>query len=104
MTRVHGIASVSVFGAGQYAIRIWVRPDRLAQMGITVPEIINAIQTQNNVNPAGQVGGEPVPKGQQFTYAVRAPGRLQTAGTVRRHHPARRSGRLDRARERCRPR
>src|ERR1035438_2469809 len=55
MTRVKGIASVSVFGAGQYALRVWVRPDRLAQMGITVPEIINAIQAQNNVNPAGQI-------------------------------------------------
>jgi len=79
MTRVPGIASVSVFGAGQYAIRLWVRPDRLAQMGITVPEIINAIQAQNNVNPAGKIGGQPVPPGQEFTYAVRAPGRLETA-------------------------
>jgi multidrug efflux pump len=79
MTRVKGIASVSVFGAGQYALRIWVRPDRLAQMGITVPEIINAIQVQNNVNPAGKVGGQPVPQGQEYTYAVRSQGRLQTA-------------------------
>ncbi len=79
MTRVKGIASVSVFGAGQYAIRLWVRPDRLAQMGITVPEIISAIQEQNTVNPAGKIGGEPVPPGQQYTYAVRAQGRLETA-------------------------
>jgi multidrug efflux pump len=79
MTRVRGIASVSVFGAGQYAIRLWVRPDRLAQMGITVPEIINAIQQQNTVNPSGKIGGEPVPQGQQFTYAVRSQGRLETA-------------------------
>jgi HAE1 family hydrophobic/amphiphilic exporter-1 len=78
MTRVPGIASVSVFGAGQYAIRLWVRPDRLAQMGITVPEIINALQAQNNVNPAGQIGGEPVPNGQEYTYAVRSQGRLET--------------------------
>src|SRR5262249_16119612 len=78
MTRVRGIASVSVFGAGQYAMRLWVRPDRLAQMGITVPEIINAIQQQNTVNPAGKIGGEPVPKGQEYTYAVRAQGRLET--------------------------
>jgi HAE1 family hydrophobic/amphiphilic exporter-1 len=78
MTRVPGIASVSVFGAGNYAIRLWVRPDRLAQMGVTVPEIINAIQAQNTVNPAGQIGGEPVPSGQQFTYAVRSQGRLET--------------------------
>ena len=78
MTRVRGIASVSVFGAGQYAIRLWVRPDRLAQMGITVPDILNAIKQQNTVNPAGKIGGEPVPKGQEFTYAVRSQGRLET--------------------------
>ena len=78
MTRVPGIASVTVFGAGNYAIRLWVRPDRLAQMGVTVPEIINAIQAQNTVNPAGQIGGEPIPQGQQYTYAVRSQGRLET--------------------------
>lgn len=78
MTRVPGIASVTVFGAGNYAIRLWVRPDRLAQMGITVPEIIAAIRAQNDVNPAGQVGGEPVPPGQEFTYSVRAKGRLSS--------------------------
>src|SRR3954468_23095249 len=76
LTRVPGIASVTVFGAGQYAMRCWVRPDRLAKLGVTVPEIIKAIQSQNTVNPAGQIGGEPVPKGQDFTYAVRANGRL----------------------------
>src|SRR6266550_5311498 len=79
LTRVPGIASVSVFGAGQYAMRCWVRPDRLAKMGVTVPEIVKAIQTQNTVNPAGQIGGEPVPKGQEFTYAVLAQGRLPSA-------------------------
>lgn len=79
MTRVKGIASVSVFGAGQYAMRIWVKPDQLAKLNITIPEIINAVQTQNTVNPAGKIGGEPVPPGQEFTYAVRAQGRLQTA-------------------------
>jgi HAE1 family hydrophobic/amphiphilic exporter-1 len=78
MTRVKGIASVSVFGAGQYAMRIWVKPDQLAKLNLTIPEIINAVQTQNTVNPAGKVGGEPVPAGQEFTYAVRAQGRLQT--------------------------
>ena len=78
MTRVPGIASVSVFGAGQYAMRIWVRPDRLAQMGITVPEIINAVQQQNTVNPSGKIGSEPVPQGQQYAYTVRSQGRLIT--------------------------
>jgi HAE1 family hydrophobic/amphiphilic exporter-1 len=78
MTRVPGIASVSVFGAGQYAMRIWVKPDQLAKLNITIPEIISAIQAQNTVNPAGRIGGEPVPPGQAFTYAVRAQGRLET--------------------------
>ncbi|PYU09652.1 MAG: hydrophobe/amphiphile efflux-1 family RND transporter, partial [Acidobacteria bacterium] len=78
LTRVPGIASVSVFGAGQYAMRFWVKPDQLAKLQITVPEIINAIQTQNNVNPAGQIGSEPVPPGQEYTYTVRSQGRLAT--------------------------
>ena len=79
LTRVPGIASVTVFGAGQYAMRCWVRPDQLAKLSVTVPGIVRAIQTQNTVNSAGQIGGEPVPKGQDFTYAVRAQGRLPTA-------------------------
>jgi len=78
LTRVRGIASVTVFGAGQYAMRIWVNPDVLARRNITVSEIISAVQKQNTVNPAGQIGAEPVPPGQEFTYAVRAQGRLVT--------------------------
>lgn len=77
MTRVPGIASVTIFGAGQYAMRLWVKPDQLAKLGITIPEIVNAVQHQNTVNPVGQVGGEPVPPGQEFTYAVRSQGRLE---------------------------
>jgi hydrophobic/amphiphilic exporter-1 (mainly G- bacteria), HAE1 family len=76
LTRSKGIGSVQIFGAGQYAMRLWVNPDQLGKMGITVTDIINAIQSQNTVNPAGQVGGEPVPNGQEYTYAVRAQGRL----------------------------
>ncbi len=78
VTRVKGVSRVQVFGAGQYALRIWVKPDRLASLGITVPNIVSAINAQNNVNPAGQVGGEPVPAGQEFTYTVRTQGRLVT--------------------------
>src|SRR6478735_4588905 len=78
LTRVPGIGNVQIFGAGQYAMRLWVKPDQLAKLGITVPDIITAVQKQNTVNPAGQVGGEPIPSGQKFTYAVRAQGRLQT--------------------------
>src|SRR5271155_3937004 len=76
LTRVKGVGSVTVFGAGQYAMRLWVKPDQLAKLEITVPEIVSAIQTQNTVNPAGQVGSEPIPQGQEFTYSVRAQGRL----------------------------
>src|ERR1700734_212492 len=76
LTRVRGIGNVQIFGAGQYAMRLWVKPDQLAKLQITVPEIVSALQTQNTVNPAGQVGSEPIPKGQEFPYSVRAQGRL----------------------------
>src|ERR1700685_4537032 len=75
LARVKGVSRVQVFG-GQYAMRVWVDPDKLAKLGVTAPEVIAAIQTQNNVNPAGQIGGEPIPTGQQFTYTVRTQGRL----------------------------
>ncbi|MBX7246473.1 MAG: multidrug efflux RND transporter permease subunit [Candidatus Sumerlaeaceae bacterium] len=78
MTRIKGIASVSIFGAGEYAMRFWVKPDKLAKLNITIPEIVNAIQEQNTVNPAGQIGANPIPAGQKFTYAVRSQGRLET--------------------------
>jgi hydrophobic/amphiphilic exporter-1 (mainly G- bacteria), HAE1 family len=74
--RSPGIGNVTVFGAGQYAMRLWVKPDTLAKLGITVPEIVSAIQAQNTVNPTGKAGGEPAPKGQEFTYSVLAQGRL----------------------------
>jgi hydrophobic/amphiphilic exporter-1 (mainly G- bacteria), HAE1 family len=74
--RSYGIGNVQVFGAGQYAMRLWVKPDTLSKLGITVPEIINAIQAQNTVNPAGKAGGEPAPKGQEYTYTVLSQGRL----------------------------
>jgi len=76
--RSPGIGNVQVFGSGQYAMRLWVKPDRLAKLGITVPEIVSAIQSQNTVNPAGKAGGEPAPKGTEFTYTVLAQGRLQS--------------------------
>jgi HAE1 family hydrophobic/amphiphilic exporter-1 len=79
LTRVPGIARIQVFGAGQYAMRCWVKPDQLAKLHVTVPQIIQALQSQNAVNPAGQIGGNPIPPGQQFTYTVRTQGRLTTA-------------------------
>ena len=76
LLRSPGIGNVQVFGAGQYAMRLWVKPDQLAKLGVTVPEIVSAIHAQNTVNPAGKAGGEPAPKGQEFTYSVLAQGRL----------------------------
>jgi HAE1 family hydrophobic/amphiphilic exporter-1 len=78
LTRIPGIGNVQVFGAGQYAMRLWVKPDQLSKLGITVTEVVSAIQAQNTVNPAGQVGGSPAPPGQEYTYSVRAQGRLTT--------------------------
>jgi HAE1 family hydrophobic/amphiphilic exporter-1 len=79
LSRGPGISQVQIFGAGNYAMRIWVKPDQLAKLNITVPEIISAVQSQNKVNPAGKIGGRPVPAGQEFTYTVRAQGRLTSA-------------------------
>jgi HAE1 family hydrophobic/amphiphilic exporter-1 len=76
LSRVPGISQVTVFGASQYAMRIWVKPDQLAKLNITVPEIISAVNSQNTVNPAGKIAGRPAPPGQPFTYTVRAQGRL----------------------------
>ena len=79
ITRVPGVANVQVFGAGQYAMRVWLNPDALARLGVTVSDVINAVEAQNTVNPAGQLGAEPAPPGQEFTYSVLAQGRLVTA-------------------------
>src|SRR5690349_11088952 len=76
--RVPGVGEVRIFGAGDYAMRIWVKPDVLAKLGLTVPDVVRAVQAQSTVNPAGQIGGQPVPPGQEMTYTVRAQGRLQT--------------------------
>jgi hydrophobic/amphiphilic exporter-1 (mainly G- bacteria), HAE1 family len=79
LLRVPGVGQVTNFGAADYAMRIWVKPDQLTKLGLTVTDLTNAVQQQSAVNPAGQIGAEPAPQGQQFTYAVRAPGRLANA-------------------------
>jgi multidrug efflux pump len=76
MTRVPGIGQVQIFGSSQYAVRLWVNPDTLAKLDITVNDVASALQAQNTVNPSGQLGGDPAPPGQEFTYAVTAQGRL----------------------------
>jgi HAE1 family hydrophobic/amphiphilic exporter-1 len=76
MTRVSGVGQVVIFGPSKYAVRVWVNPDTLAKLDITVGEIASALQAQNTVNPAGQLGGDPTPSPQEFTFTVRAQGRL----------------------------
>ena len=79
LVRSPGISNINIFGAGQYAMRLWVKPDQLSRLGLTIPEIIAAIRAQNAPNPGGQIGSEPVPPGQEFTFTVRTQGRLLTA-------------------------
>jgi HAE1 family hydrophobic/amphiphilic exporter-1 len=76
--RVPGVGEVRLFGASDYAMRIWVKPDVLAKLGLGVPDLANAVRQQSTVNPAGQVGAEPAPPGKEMTYTIRAQGRLQT--------------------------
>src|SRR5574340_603069 len=78
LARDPGVGQVTIFGAGQYAMRLWVKPDQLAKLGLTVQDILNALKQQNVVVPIGQVGAAPVPDGQEFTYTVRTQGRLVT--------------------------
>src|SRR5262252_2958702 len=76
MTSVPGVGQEVIFRPSKYALRVWVNPDTLAKLDITVNEIASALQAQNTVNPAGQLGGDPIPRGQEFTYTVLAQGRL----------------------------
>ncbi len=78
VTRVKGISNIGVFGAGQYAMRFWIKPDQLAKLNLTVSEVISAISAQNTVNPAGQIGGPPSLPNQEFTYTAMVQGRLVT--------------------------
>lgn len=76
LARIKGVGRVQVLGASDYSMRIWIKPDRLAKMGISVPEIIAAVQQQNVVAPGGKFGAEPAPPGTEFTYTVRLPEQL----------------------------
>jgi len=79
LSRIKGIGSVNVLGASDYSMRIWIKPDRLAQLGLTVPEIISAINDQNVIVPGGKFGAEPAPPGTEFTYTVRLPERFNSS-------------------------
>ena len=79
LARIKGIGNVNVLGASDYSMRIWVKPDRLAHLGISIGDIKKAISEQNIIVPGGKFGAEPAPEGTEFTYTVRMPERLQTA-------------------------
>jgi len=79
VARIRGVGQASVLGGSEYAMRVWVKPDQLAKLGLTVPDITRAIQEQNVIAPAGQIGGPPALPGTRFTYQVRTKGRLSTA-------------------------
>jgi HAE1 family hydrophobic/amphiphilic exporter-1 len=78
LARIKGVGRVNVMGAADYSMRIWIKPDRLSQMGITVPEILKAINEQNIIVPGGKFGAEPAPPGTEFTYTVRLPERFNS--------------------------
>ena len=92
---------MQVFGAGQYAMRLWVKPDQFAKLGITVTEVVSAIQAQNTVNPAGQIGGAPIPKGQEYHLLGARAGPADFARRVRHIIVRENPGRRHRPRERC---
>jgi HAE1 family hydrophobic/amphiphilic exporter-1 len=80
VARIRGVGLAEVLGGSitEYAMRIWVKPDQLAKLNLTVPDIIGAVQAQNVLVPAGQIGGEPAPPGTEFTYTVNTGGRFET--------------------------
>jgi HAE1 family hydrophobic/amphiphilic exporter-1 len=76
--RIPGIAQVDLFGGTDYGMRVWIKPDRLAKLGLTPSDVISAIKEQNLQAPAGKTGGAPTPADQEFTETISAPGRLVT--------------------------
>ena len=76
IARIPGVGQINLFGGSDYAMRVWLRPDRIGRLGLTIPDIANAIGAQNQLSPAGQIGGPPAAPGTEFTYTVRTQGRL----------------------------
>ncbi len=76
IARIQGVGQINLFGGSDYAMRVWLRPDVIGRLGLTVPDIANAISQQNQLSPAGQIGGPPAASGTEYTYTVRTQGRL----------------------------
>src|SRR6187399_106732 len=91
IARIPGVGQINLFGGSDYAMRVWLRPDRIGRLGITVPDIVNAINQQNQLTPAGQIGGPPAAAGTEYTYTVKTQGRLldenEFAGIILRTNP-----------------
>ena len=79
LARIRGVGQVTQFGGSEYAMRVWLKPDQLAKLGVTIPEVNQAIQQQNTLAPAGQIGGAPAPAGTEFSYVLRTKERFETA-------------------------
>jgi hydrophobe/amphiphile efflux-1 (HAE1) family protein len=78
LSRINGVGSVKVFGAGDYSMRIWLDPSKLKSRNITTDEVVNAIREQNVQVAAGQIGGSPAPVGTDFQYSINTLGRLSS--------------------------
>src|SRR5215468_2193558 len=76
IARIQGVGQINLFGGSDYAMRVWLRPDQIGRLGLTIPDIANAIAQQNQLSPAGQIGGPPAAPGTEYTYTVRSKGRL----------------------------
>src|SRR6516225_3490529 len=76
IARIPGVGQINLFGGSDYAMRVWLRPDVIGRLGLTIPDIANAISQQNQLSPAGQIGGPPAASGTEYTYTVRTQGRL----------------------------
>jgi HAE1 family hydrophobic/amphiphilic exporter-1 len=76
IARIQGVGQINLFGGSDYAMRIWLRPDVIGRLGLTISDIANAIGQQNQLSPAGQIGGPPAAAGTEYTYTVRTQGRL----------------------------
>src|SRR5256714_2312757 len=76
LKRLPGIADVTIFGARDYSMRVWVNPEKMARLGVTTADVANALRAQNAQYAAGRIGTEPAPPGQNIVYTVTATGRL----------------------------
>ncbi len=79
LLKISGVGKVNIMGAGEYAMRVWIKPDLLDYYGLSVEEITSAIEAQSNIYSAGQLGAEPAPSSVQFTYTVTLPPQISTA-------------------------